>query len=75
MKLFPLLLLLLPLAACGPHVYVKETPYVEMDRADRPVADDHAPDRVSDDGSHNGGSSDANGDVSSDDSNGDGSDD
>lgn len=73
MKLIPLLLL--PLAACGPHVNIKEHGYVEMDRADRLVADDHAPDHGGDDGGHNGWSSDANGDVSSNDSNGDGSDD
>ena len=63
----------LTLAACGPHIYVKETPYAEMDRADRAVADDHAPDHSGDDGDNGAGS--ASSDAVSDDSNGDGSDD
>lgn len=70
MKLLPLLLL--PLAACGPHVYVKESYHVEMDRADRAVADDHAPDHGGDDGDNGAGS--ASSDTLSDDSNGSNSD-
>lgn len=62
MKLIPLLLL--PLAACGPHVYVKESYHVEVDRSDRAVDHGHAPDHGGNDGGHNGGSSDNNGDVS-----------
>lgn len=58
------LIILLPLAACGPHVYVKEPYHVEMDHSDRTVVVDHAPDTGVDGDDHNGGSSDANGGVS-----------
>lgn len=69
------LLLILPIAACGPHVdpclrpvpcnpVLKECVCVEMDRADRPLVHGHAPDHGGNDRGHNGGSSDNNGDVS-----------
>lgn len=69
MKLIPLLLL--PLAACGPHV--KESYHVKMDRADRGVDHGHAPDNGGDSGDNGQGS--ASFDDVSDDSNGDNSDD
>lgn len=62
------LIILLPLAACGPHVYVKEPYHVEMDRSDLFVDHTHSPDhevdRGVDDGGHGDWSSDANGGVS-----------
>lgn len=79
------LFLILPLAACVPHVdpclrpcnpIVEYCPCVEMDRSDRAVDHGLPPDHGGDGGHHNGGSSDDNGDVSgSSDSNGGSSDD
>jgi hypothetical protein len=72
------LLLILPLAACAPHVDpclrpIVEIPRcVEMDRADRPLVHGDAPDNGGD-GDYNGAGS-ASSDAVSDDSNGDGSD-
>ena len=75
------LLLILPLAACVPHVDpclrpIVENPLcVETDRADRPLVRSDVPDYTGDGHGHHDGSSDDNGDVSrSSDSNGDGSD-
>lgn len=73
------LLLILPLAACGPHIdpclrpcnpLIEECRCVKMDHSDHTAVVDHAPDTGVDGDDHNGGSSDANGDVSSGDSNG-----
>lgn len=58
------LLLILPLAACGPHVYVKGDHHVEMDHSDNTDVLDHALDTGVDGSDHDGGSSDDNGDVS-----------
>ena len=66
------LLLILPLAACAPHVYVKENHHVEMDRADRVFVHDYKPHHGGDGGDNGAGS--ASSDAVSDDSNGDGSD-
>ena len=66
------LLLILPLAACTPHVYVKENHHAEMDRSDRASFLDHNPRHGVDDGDNGSGS--ASSDAVSDDSNGDGSD-
>lgn len=70
MKLLPLLLL--PLAACAPHVYVKEPYHVQMDRDHRAFVLVFDP-RVGAHGDDNGSGS-ASSDAVSDDSNGDGSD-
>jgi hypothetical protein len=72
------LLLILPLAACAPHVdpcrFDMENPHcVEMDRADHRAFLDHNPHHGVD-GDDNGSGS-ASSDAVSDDSNGDGSDD
>ena len=81
------LLLILPLAACVPHVdlclrpcdpTMKECTCDKADRDDRPLARHFVPDHPSDGGGHNGGPSDDYGDVSADsndsnDSNGDNS--
>jgi len=66
------LLLILPLAACAPHIYVKENHHVQMDRSDHSSLLVHHPDGAVD-GGHNGSGS-ASSDSMSDDSNGDGSD-
>lgn len=66
------LLLIFPLAACAPHVYVKENHHVQMDRADHRAFLDHNPHHGVD-GGDNGAGSASSGSVS-DDSNGDGSD-
>lgn len=66
------LLLILPLAACAPHVYVKETHHAQMDRADRVLVHDYKPHHGGDGGDNGSGS--ASSDSMSDDSNGDGSD-
>ena len=67
------LLLILPLAACAPHIYVKENHHVQMDRADHRAFLDHNPHHGVDGGDNGAGS--ASSDAVSDDSNGDGSDD
>jgi len=67
------LLLILPLAACAPHIYVKENHHVQMDRADHRAFLDHNPHHGVDGGDNGAGS--ASSDSMSDDSNGDGSDD
>jgi len=67
------LLLILPLAACAPHIYVKENHHVQMDRADHRAFLDHNPHHGVDGGDNGSGS--ASSDAVSDDSNGDGSDD
>ena len=66
------LLLILPLAACAPHVYVKETHHAQVDRADYRAFLDHNHPHAFDDGYNGAGS--ASSDALSDDSNGDGSD-
>ena len=77
------LLLILPLAACAPHVYVKENHHVQMDRSDRAFFVVHDPASGNTGSGDNGAgsaSSDVNHDSDSDDSydssdsNGDGSD-
>jgi hypothetical protein len=65
------LLLILPLAACAPHIYVKENHHVQMDRADHAALLDHDYDH-GDHGDDNGAGS-ASSDAVSDDSNGDNS--
>jgi hypothetical protein len=71
------LVLILPLAACVPHVdpcrplppcnpIVEFCHCVETDRADRPLALGDVPGHSDDDNGHDSGSSDDNGDVSDD---------
>ena len=71
------LLLILPLAACAPHVDpcrfdLKDHCNVQMDRADRVFVHDYKPHHGGDGGDNGSGS--ASSDAVSDDSNGDGSD-
>ena len=66
------LLLILPLAACAPHVYVKEPYHVQMDRDHSAFVLVYDPRHAVDGGDNGAGS--ASSDAVSDDSNGDGSD-
>ena len=67
------LLLILPLAACAPHVYVKENHHVQMDRDHRAFVLVYDP-TSGNTGSGDNGAGSASSDAVSDDSNGDGSD-
>jgi len=68
------LLLILPLAACAPHIYVKENHHVQMDRADHRAFLDHNPHHGVDGGDNGAGSASSDTRDMSDDSNWDGSD-